>query len=102
MVEHVKELVGCSIAGDQLTTEERNLISVAYKNTITAKREAFRLVAAEQTRHAAAGKEHEADLLSQYKEKIASEIYDLIQDVSESIVFPYVSGSLRGSKEDVL
>ena len=49
MVNYVEEFVACDIPGDNLQTEERNLISIAFKNEVSELRNAWRCGASSQT-----------------------------------------------------
>lgn len=60
----------------ELTTEERNLLSVAYKNIVGAKRSSWRVISSIEQK--ATGKE---ELASTYRKKIEKELHDVCNDV---------------------
>ena len=71
MVDFLKEVV--SAKDSDFTTEERNLLSVGFKNLIGGKRTAIRTIAAiEQNQKYA----KYAESLTQYKRKIEDELYN--------------------------
>jgi len=65
--------------GIELSNEERNLLSVAYKNVVGARRSSWRVISSieqktEQT-------ERKAKMASEYREKVEGELRDICQDV---------------------
>lgn len=63
-------------SADPLTTEERNLLSVAYKNIVGAKRSSWRVISSIEQK--ASGKE---DLAKSYRGKIETELKDVCNEV---------------------
>jgi len=100
MVKYMKRIVTQGVNGDELTVEERNLISVGYKNMMSVRRTAYRTIAQNEDKDgedAPNGK-----LTTTYKETISQELFKLIDEVSTDIVKVYVEGPLKASDEEVL
>ena len=71
MVHYLQEVVKCK--NEDFTTEERNLLSVGFKNQIGSKRTAIRTISAiEQNPKYSKFN----DGLASYKKKIEQELYD--------------------------
>ncbi len=66
----------------ELTLEERNLLSVAYKNTIGLRRTAWRMVSAIEKKEKYA---QFRDVTKEYKQKIVSELNDISKEVLKHI-----------------
>jgi 14-3-3 protein epsilon len=64
----------------QLSNEERNLLSVAYKNSVGSRRAAWRTISAIQNREAYKGSKH-IELINQYRKMIETELNEICQDV---------------------
>merc|ERR1719473_935271 len=104
MVKYMKRIIGSGVAGDDLTVEERNLISVGYKNMMSVRRSAWRTI--QQVEEEEARKNSTpgaAENLAAYKQNIASEVFDLIDQVCANIVKVYTdeSSPLKATKEEV-
>lgn len=87
MAKYMKELtvVACASEGTDkdLNQEERNFLSVAYKNVVGAKRSSWRVIGSiEQKSDDTSGKKQHA---KNYKEKIESELKDVCNDVLDLI-----------------
>eukprot|EP00048_Salpingoeca_helianthica_P023952 m.28585 g.28585 ORF g.28585 m.28585 type:complete len:247 (-) comp9091_c0_seq2:207-947(-) len=66
-------------SGAELTNEERNLLSVAYKNVVGARRSSWRVVSSLEQKADSADRRHA--LAKEYREKIEKELHDVCQEV---------------------
>ncbi|KAJ2962069.1 hypothetical protein NQZ79_g2721 [Umbelopsis isabellina] len=80
MVTYMKEVAK---VGDDLTVEERNLLSVAYKNVIGARRASWRIVSSIEQKEETKGNEAHVSKIKAYRQKIESELKDVCQDILE-------------------
>ncbi|XP_034553669.1 14-3-3-like protein [Notolabrus celidotus] len=64
---------------DQLSNEERNLLSVAYKNVVGARRSSWRVVSSIEQK--ADSSERKQAMVKEYREKIEKELNDICKDV---------------------
>ncbi|KAG2186307.1 hypothetical protein INT43_002745 [Umbelopsis isabellina] len=80
MVTYMKEVAK---VGDDLTVEERNLLSVAYKNVIGARRASWRIVSSIEQKEETKGNESHVSKIKAYRQKIESELKDVCQDILE-------------------
>jgi 14-3-3 protein epsilon len=78
MVSYMKQVAK---AGEELSVDERNLLSVAYKNVIGARRASWRLVQAVEQKEELKNSQHQAEQARSYKAKIEKELEDICQDV---------------------
>ncbi|GFO46182.1 14-3-3-like protein [Plakobranchus ocellatus] len=67
--------------GPPLDNEERNLLSVAYKNVVGARRSAWRVVSSIESK--TEGSEKKLEMAKQYREKIEKELKTICNDVLE-------------------
>ncbi|KAG2468365.1 tyrosine 3-monooxygenase/tryptophan 5-monooxygenase activation protein, theta polypeptide a [Polypterus senegalus] len=65
--------------GGELSNEERNLLSVAYKNVVGARRSAWRVISSIEQK--TEGDDKKRDLVKQYREKVEVELKDICMDV---------------------
>ena len=77
MLFHMKAV--CDM-GQELSTEERNLLSVAYKNVVGNGRTAWRILSSLETKDENKSGPH-VDLLKQYKTKIETELNGLCKEI---------------------
>merc|ERR1711976_970417 len=71
MASHM-EAVGKS--GEELSTEERNLLSVAYKNAVGSRRAAWRIITSVEQKEKSKGNEEQAKFAKEYCGKVESEL----------------------------
>lgn len=83
MVSYMKQVAK---AGEELSVDERNLLSVAYKNVIGARRASWRLVQAIEQKEELKKAMHQAEQARNYKAKIEKELEDICQDVLTVLV----------------
>jgi len=93
MAKAMKEVT--EMGGDPLTTEERNLLSVAYKNIVGAKRSSWRVVSSIEQK--ASDKEA---LARKYREKIEGELHEVCNEVLQLLDKYLVSKAVENSSED--
>lgn len=72
MCQFMKALVK-AVGEDELSVEERNLLSVAYKNVIGARRASWRTLNVEDSTH--------SDLVLKYRSQVESELADICKEV---------------------
>ncbi|ONM16909.1 14-3-3-like protein GF14-6 [Zea mays] len=73
MVEFM-EKVAKTVDSEELTVEERNLLSVAYKNVIGARRASWRIISSIEQKEEGRGNEDRVTLIKDYRGKIETEL----------------------------
>ena len=69
--------------GAELTNEERNLLSVAYKNVVGARRSSWRVISSIEQK--TEGNERKQAMAKEYREKVEKELKDICNDVLVSL-----------------
>eukprot|EP00249_Psilotum_nudum_P015261 c25228_g2_i1 orf=543-1283(-) len=90
MVEFM-EKVARSADADELTVEERNLLSVAYKNVIGARRASWRIISSIEQKEESKGNEEHVAMIRDYRAKVElelSKICDGILGLLDSHLIP--------------
>lgn len=65
--------------GAELSNEERNLLSVAYKNVVGARRSSWRVISSIEQK--TEGSEHKQAMAKEYREKVENELREICRDV---------------------
>jgi len=78
MVEYMKNVVQ---AKDALALEERNLLSVAYKNVVGARRSSLRVVGSILQKHEEKQDSSRVLAIKNYKEKVEKELEEICNDI---------------------
>jgi len=78
MVEAMKRVANLDV---ELTVEERNLLSVAYKNVIGARRAAWRIISSIEQKEENKGNEIHVAKIKEYKAKIEAELNGICHDI---------------------
>jgi len=77
MLKYMKQVVQL---GHELSVEERNLLSVAYKNSVGSRRTAWRALEAIEQKEESKGGRH-TNLIKEFKKKVKEEVDNLCNDV---------------------
>ncbi|KAK8124977.1 14-3-3 protein [Apiospora kogelbergensis] len=80
MVENMKVVAS---EDRDLTVEERNLLSVAYKNVIGARRASWRIVTSIEQKEESKGNSSQVGLIKEYRQKIEAELAKICDDILE-------------------
>ncbi|KAJ3200000.1 hypothetical protein HDU82_009270, partial [Entophlyctis luteolus] len=78
MVIFMKEVAKLGV---ELTVEERNLLSVAYKNVIGGRRGSWRIVSSIEQKEEIKGNEGQVAKIKAYRAKIEQELQDVCSDI---------------------
>ena len=80
MVQSMKKVADLNV---ELTVEERNLLSVAYKNVIGAKRASWRIISSIEWKEENKGNDSHVTKIKQYRDKVEKELKDVCSDILE-------------------
>ncbi|CAA0817278.1 14-3-3-like protein GF14 nu [Striga hermonthica] len=95
MVEFMEKVVK-TVDTEELTVEERNLLSVAYKNVIGARRASWRIISSIEQKEEGRGNDDHVKIIKEYRAKIEAEltkICDGILKLLESHLVPSASSA---------
>ncbi|KAK1301329.1 hypothetical protein QJS10_CPB12g01496 [Acorus calamus] len=73
-MEKVAKAVGDTTPSEELTVEERNLLSVAYKNVIGARRASWRIISSIEQKEESRGNEDHVAAIKEYRAGIEAEL----------------------------
>jgi len=68
-------------AGDELSVEERNLLSVAYKNAVGSRRAAWRIISSVEQKEKSKGNDDNANNAKEYRAKVENELNDICNKI---------------------
>jgi 14-3-3 protein epsilon len=68
---------------EELSIEERNLLSVAYKNVVGSRRASLRVISSIEQKEESRGKEEHLQKAKQYRKKVEKELTDICNDILE-------------------
>ncbi|XP_068601987.1 tyrosine 3-monooxygenase/tryptophan 5-monooxygenase activation protein, epsilon polypeptide 1 isoform X2 [Brachionichthys hirsutus] len=80
MVGSMKNVASMDV---ELTVEERNLLSVAYKNVIGARRASWRIISSIEQRDESKGGEEKMKMTREYRQKVEDELKSICNDILE-------------------
>ncbi|KAJ8266277.1 hypothetical protein GJAV_G00128590 [Gymnothorax javanicus] len=78
MVESMKNVASMD---DELTVEERNLLSVAYKNVIGARRASWRIISSIEQKEESKGGEDKLQMIRTYRTTVEKELAGICNDI---------------------
>ena len=79
MVEAMKNVASMDV---ELTVEERNLLSVAYKNVIGARRASWRIISSIEQKEEHKGSEDKLGMIRTYRDQVGQAVPRCLCDVS--------------------
>ncbi|CAA0822499.1 14-3-3-like protein GF14 iota [Striga hermonthica] len=78
MVESMKRIAELDV---ELTVDERNLLSVGYKNVIGARRASWRILSSIEQKEETKGNENNVKLIKGYRHKVEEELSKICRDI---------------------
>lgn len=83
MAEAMRTLVEQCVNNDkdELTVEERNLLSVAYKNAVGARRASWRIISSVEQKEMSKANVHNKGVAAAYRKKVEEELNNICQDI---------------------
>lgn len=93
MVDAMKKVASL---GEQLTVEERNLLSVAYKNVIGARRASWRIISSIEQKEESKGNSNKVTIVKEYRQKIEKELEDICADVMKVLDDDLIPNAEKG------
>ena len=96
MVENMKRVAS---SNQELTVEERNLLSVAYKNVIGARRASWRIVSSIEQKEESKGNETQVSMIKVYREKIESELAQICEDILQVLDTHLIPSAASGESK---
>ncbi|KAH6822448.1 general regulatory factor 12, partial [Perilla frutescens var. hirtella] len=93
MVECMKEVAKLDV---ELSVDERNLLSVGYKNVIGARRASWRIMSSIEQKEEAKGNLNNVKLIKSYRQKVEDELANICQDILTVIDKHLVPSSASG------
>ncbi|XP_029121315.2 14-3-3-like protein D isoform X2 [Elaeis guineensis] len=93
MVESMKKVAKLDV---ELTVEERNLLSVGYKNVIGARRASWRILCSIEQKEEARGNEQHVKRIREYRQKVESELSNICNDIMTVIDEHLIPSSSAG------
>lgn len=79
--EMAEIMKGFAESKKDLSVEERNLLSVAYKNAVGARRASWRVIASVGAKHKEKGNDKQVELVNKYRMKVEDELTKICQDI---------------------
>ncbi|RMZ89140.1 hypothetical protein DV736_g3637, partial [Chaetothyriales sp. CBS 134916] len=96
MVENMKVVAS---ADQELSVEERNLLSVAYKNVIGARRASWRIVTSIEQKEESKGNEAQVKLIKEYRQKIENELGTICEDILDVLDKHLIASAQTGESK---
>ncbi|KAL1828851.1 14-3-3-like protein GF14 iota [Daucus carota subsp. sativus] len=93
MVDCMKQVAKLNV---ELTVEERNLLSVGYKNVIGARRASWRIMSSIEQKEESKGNEQNVKLIKGYRQKVEDELSNICNDILSIIDKNLVPSSTSG------
>ncbi|KAK7714194.1 hypothetical protein SLS64_004293 [Diaporthe eres] len=96
MVSYMKEVAKL---GGELTVDERNLLSVAYKNVVGTRRASWRIISSIEQKEESKGSEKHVPTIKEYRSKIELELEKVCQDVLDVLDDSLIPNAASGESK---
>jgi len=96
MVEAMKNVASLDV---ELTVEERNLLSVAYKNVIGARRASWRIISSIEQKEEHKGSEDKLGMIRSYRDQVEKELREICQDILDVLDKHLIPSSTTGESK---
>ncbi|XP_068664853.1 14-3-3-like protein D [Aristolochia californica] len=93
MVDSMKKVARLDV---ELTVEERNLLSVGYKNVIGARRASWRILCSIEQKEETKGNEQNVKRIKEYRQKVETELSNICMDIMTVIDEHLIPSSSAG------
>eukprot|EP00163_Fabomonas_tropica_P006820 TRINITY_DN163_c0_g1_i1.p1 TRINITY_DN163_c0_g1~~TRINITY_DN163_c0_g1_i1.p1 ORF type:complete len:295 (+),score=87.60 TRINITY_DN163_c0_g1_i1:135-887(+) len=85
--------------GVELSVEERNLLSVAFKNVIGSRRAAWRIISSIEQKEESKGNAKHVELIKEYRTKVEKELADICDDILEILDKSLIPSAVTGESK---
>ncbi|CAL5411884.1 unnamed protein product [Camellia sinensis] len=96
MVEFMEKVSSTVVASEELTVEERNLLSVAYQNVIGARRASWRIISSIEQKEESRGNADHVSTIKDYRSKIENELSSICDGILKlldtKLIHLYIAG----------
>lgn len=96
MVVSMKNVAGMDV---ELTVEERNLLSVAYKNVIGARRASWRIISSIEQREENKGGEEKLKMIREYRQTVENELKSICGDILDALERHLLPAAVMGESK---
>lgn len=88
-----------AVSGQGLNVEERNLLSVAYKNAVGSRRASWRIVSSVEQKEISKNNNENAKTAREYREKIEQELGKICDDIINLLANNLIPGAEEGESK---
>lgn len=96
MVTYMKKVAE---VGGELTVDERNLLSVAYKNVVGTRRASWRIISSIEQKEESKGSDKHVSTIKEYRNKIEAELEKVCQDVLDVLDQSLIPNAATGESK---
>ena len=98
-IEMVESMKKVAMTNSDLSVEERNLLSVAYKNVIGARRASWRIISSIEQKEEIKESESKIGLIKQYRVQIEKELRDICHDILDVLDKHLINAASSGESK---
>ncbi|CEM37664.1 unnamed protein product [Vitrella brassicaformis CCMP3155] len=85
--------------GEELTVEERNLLSVAFKNAVGARRASWRIISSVEQKEKSKGNAQNIPHTEEYRKKVEKELNDICNNILDLLTSHLIPASSSGESK---